>query len=93
MLFGAPQGFAMMNSIKSCERRVAKRMLLHCGGKLMPWAVGNLKIEPTATAIRATKQNAGDAKIDCAMALFNSATLMATNPAPAQKPKFQMFVV
>jgi len=46
----------------------------------MDWCIGNLKIEPTATAIRATKQNAGDAKIDPAMALFNAVTIMATNP-------------
>ena len=93
MLFGAPQGFGMMNAIKTVERRVAKRMLLHCGGELMPWAVGNLKIERTATAIKATKQNAGDAKIDPAMAMFNSATLMATNPAPPVKPRFQVLMM
>jgi phage terminase large subunit-like protein len=46
----------------------------------MDWCVANLKIEPTATAIRATKQNAGDAKIDPAMALFNAVTVMSTNP-------------
>ena len=91
MLFGAPQGFGMMNAIKTVERRVAKRVLLHCGGELMAWAVGNLKIERTATVIKATKQNAGYAKIDPAMALFNSATLMATNPASPTKPRYQMF--
>jgi phage terminase large subunit-like protein len=90
MLFGAPQGYAMMNAIKTCERRVAKGMLLHCGGELMPWCVGNLKIEPTATAIRATKMNVGDAKIDPAMAQFNAATLMSTNPQPARVPTYQV---
>lgn len=93
MLFGAPQGYALMNAIKTCERRVAKGMLLHCGGELMSWCVGNLKIEAMATAIRATKQNAGDAKIDCAMALFNSATLMSTNPQPARKPRYQVLMM
>jgi phage terminase large subunit-like protein len=92
LLFGAPQGYAMMNAIKTCERRIAKGMLLHCGGELMPWCVGNIKIEPMATAIRATKQNAGDAKIDPAMAQFNAATLMATNPQPTREPKFQVLV-
>jgi len=52
----------------------------------MNWCVPNLKIEPTATGIRATKQTAGDAKIDPAMALFNSVTLMARNPAAAGGP-------
>lgn len=83
LLFGVPQGFGMMNAIKTTERRLAKGLLRHCGGKLMPWCVSNLKIEPTATAIRATKQNAGDAKIDPVMALFDAATVMVRNPEAA----------
>lgn len=82
LLHGVPQGFGMMNAIKTTERRLAKGMLLHCGGPLMAWCVANLKIEPTATAIRATKQNAGDAKIDPVMSLFDAATVMVTNPEP-----------
>ena len=42
--------------------------------------MGNLRIEPTATAIRATKAAAGDAKIDPIVALFNAADLMSANP-------------
>lgn len=80
LLLGAPQGYQMMNAIKTTERRLARGTLRHCGGILMPWCVGNLKIEPTATAIRATKQNAGDAKIDPAMALFDAVTVMSANP-------------
>lgn len=83
LLFGAPQGFAMMNAIKTTERRLVSGLLKHDGSPLMQWCVSNLKIEPTATAIRATKQNAGDAKIDPVMALFNSATLMSRNPQAA----------
>lgn len=83
LLIGVPQGFAMMNAIKTAERRLAKGLLKHCGGALMPWCVSNLKIEPTATAIRATKQTAGDAKIDPAMALFDSVFVMSRNPMPA----------
>lgn len=82
LLKGVPQGFGMMNAIKTTERRLARGMLLHCGGLMMPWCVSNLKIEPTATAIRATKQTAGDAKIDPVMALFDAATVMVTNPEP-----------
>ncbi|RLP22255.1 terminase large subunit [Mesorhizobium sp. YM1C-6-2] len=83
LLRGVPQGFGMMNAIKTTERRLAKGLLQHCGGLLMPWCVSNLKIEPTATAIRATKQVAGDNKIDPAMSLFDAATVMLTNPEPA----------
>jgi phage terminase large subunit-like protein len=85
---GAPQGYAMMNAIKTCERKLANGTLWHAGSSLMAWAVGNVKIEPTATAIRATKQNAGDAKIDPVMALFDAVTVMAMNPAKA--PEYQM---
>lgn len=80
-VIGAPQGFGMMNAIKTAERKLANGTLKHSASKLMEWCVSNLKIEPTATAIRATKQNAGDAKIDPAMAFFDSVTVMVRNPA------------
>lgn len=80
MLIGVGQGYRMMNAIKTAERRLANGTLKHCGSGLMAWCVGNLKIEPTATAIRATKQNAGDAKIDPVMALFDAIDIMSTNP-------------
>lgn len=81
-LVGAKQGFAMMNAIKTAERKLANKTLWHDGSALMAWCVGNLKIEPLATAIRATKQNAGDAKIDPVMALFDAVTFMSLNPEP-----------
>lgn len=79
-LVGAPQGYAMMNAIKTAERKLANGTLRHAQSALMDWCVSNLKIEPTATAIRATKQNAGDAKIDPVMALFDAVTVMSRNP-------------
>jgi phage terminase large subunit-like protein len=88
LLVGVGQGYRMMNAIKTAERRLASGMLRHGGSKLMTWCVGNLKIEPTATAIRATKQNAGDAKIDPAMAMFDAVDIMTTNPEPQGGPSF-----
>ncbi|PRD42168.1 terminase [Phyllobacterium phragmitis] len=85
-LDGVPQGYQMMNAIKTTERRLTRKTLRHSGSKLMAWCVGNLKIEPTATAIRATKQNAGDAKIDVVMALFDAVTMMSRNPQPKVQP-------
>jgi phage terminase large subunit-like protein len=79
-VMGAPQGYAMMNSLKTAERKLENGTLKHCQNALMNWCVGNIKIEPTATAIRATKQNAGDAKIDPAMALFDAVTMMVRDP-------------
>ena len=82
-LIGAPQGYAMMNAIKTAERKLANGTMKHDGSALMSWCVGNLKIEPTATAIRASKQSAGDAKIDPVMAMFDAVTVMARNPQAA----------
>lgn len=83
LLIGVPQGYAMMNAIKTAERKLANGTLRHAPSALMDWCVSNLKIEPTATAIRATKQNAGDAKIDPVMALFDAVTIMVKNPEAA----------
>lgn len=82
-VIGAPQGYAMMNAIKTAERKLTNGTLKHSGAKIMAWCVGNLKIEPTATAIRASKQNAGDAKIDPVMALFDAVTVLSRNPSVA----------
>jgi phage terminase large subunit-like protein len=84
-LIGAPQGFGMMNAIKTAERKLQNGTLRHAPSALMDWCVGNVKIEPTATAIRATKQNAGDAKIDPWAALMNAVTVMVRNPEPTRK--------
>lgn len=80
-VLGVPQGYALMNAIKTAERKLVNGTLKHSGSKLMAWCVSNVKIEPTATAIRATKQNAGDAKIDPAMALFDAVLVMSRNPS------------
>lgn len=80
LLSGVGQGYRMMNALKTAERRLANGTLQHGGSGLMAWCVANLKIEPTATAIRATKMNAGDAKIDPAMSMFDAVDLMALNP-------------
>jgi phage terminase large subunit-like protein len=52
-----------------------------------------LKIEPTATGIRATKMTAGDAKIDPAMSMFDAVTLMSRNPEAAKVAEYQMIIV
>jgi phage terminase large subunit-like protein len=88
---GAPQGYAMMNAIKTAERKVENGTLKHAPSKLMDWCVGNVKIEPTATAIRATKQSAGDAKIDPWMALMDAVTVMVRDPKPQHKPAYRLF--
>ncbi|TPM41553.1 terminase large subunit [Mesorhizobium sp. B2-3-4] len=79
-IVGVGQGYKLMNALKTTERKLANGTLKHCPSPMMDWCVGNIKIEPTATAIRATKQNAGDAKIDPAMSLLDASSVMLTNP-------------
>jgi phage terminase large subunit-like protein len=82
-IVGIGQGYKLMSAIKTVERKLANGTHVHAPSRLMNWCVGNVKIEPTATAIRATKQNAGDAKIDPWCALTDAATVMVRNPAPS----------
>ncbi len=91
-IIGVPQGYRLMNAIKSTERKLANGTMLHAKSGLMDWVVQNVRIEPTATAIRATKQNAGDAKIDPWAALMDGATIMVRNPV-ISAPTYQMFFV
>lgn len=88
-LVGVPQGYALMNAIKTAERKLVNGTLKHSPSGLFAWCIGNIKIEPMATAIRATKQTAGDAKIDLGMGLFNAVTVMAKNPTPPKSSYLQ----
>ncbi|WP_323008944.1 terminase large subunit [Paracoccus sp. (in: a-proteobacteria)] len=92
LVIGAPQGGFLMNAIKTAERKLVNGTLWHDGSALMAWCVGNLKIEATATTIRATKANAGDAKIDPAMAMFDAVTVMIRNPEAPREPQYQFMV-
>lgn len=83
---GISQGWQLTNTIKTAERRLAARTLIHGGTPLMAWAVGNAKTEPRGNAVTITKQAAGKAKIDPLMATFNAVALMALNPSAAAVP-------
>lgn len=91
-VIGANQGWQLMNAIKTTERKLINGTFWHDGSALMAWCVGNIKIEPTATGIRATKANAGDAKIDPAMAMFDAVTVMSRNPEAIKAPEYQLMI-
>lgn len=91
-IVGIPQGWKLNGAIKTAERKLAAREMLHGGSSLMAWSVGNAKVEPRGNAITINKQTAGAAKIDPLMATFNAVALMAMNPQPRKK-KYQMFIV
>jgi phage terminase large subunit-like protein len=80
LIVGISQGWKMTGAIKTAERKLAEKILVHGGQPLMNWCVGNARIEPRGNAVIITKQAAGTAKIDPLMALFNAVTLMSLNP-------------
>ena len=73
----------MTGAIKATERALASRSMWHANQPLMNWNVGNARVTQSGNAIQVTKQNAGSAKIDSLMALFDAVTIIATNP-PSQ---------
>jgi phage terminase large subunit-like protein len=79
-IVGIPQGWRLNGAIKTLERKVAEKSLVHGGQPLMAWCVGNAKVEPRGNAISITKQASGTGKIDPLMATFNAVALMAMNP-------------
>ena len=79
-IVGIPQGWRLSGAIKTTERKVAEKTLIHGGQPLMAWCVGNARVEPRGDAISITKQASGTGKIDPLMATFNAVALMAMNP-------------
>lgn len=79
-IVGIPQGWRMSGAIKTMERKVAEKAIIHGGQAMMQWCVGNARVEPRGNAILITKQASGTGKIDPLMASFNAVALMAMNP-------------
>ena len=79
-IVGIPQGWRLNGAIKTTERKVAEKTLIHGGQALMSWCVGNARVEPKGNAIVITKQASGTGKIDPLMATFNAVALMSMNP-------------
>ena len=87
LIVGVSQGWRLNGAIKTSERKLAGKEMLHGGRPLMAWCVGNARIEPKGNAITITKQASGTAKIDPLMALFDAATLMGMNPEATAAPQ------
>jgi phage terminase large subunit-like protein len=85
-IIGISQGWRLGSAIKTTERKIAGKELVHGDQSLMAWCVGNAKVEPRGNAILITKQVSGTAKIDPLMAAFNAVSLMSLNPEPAPSP-------
>ena len=84
-IVGIPQGWRLNGAIKTAERKVAEKALLHDDQAMMNWCVGNARVEQKGNAISITKQASGTGKIDPLMATFNCVSLMAMNPEAKTK--------
>lgn len=91
-IVGIPQGWRLVGAIKTAERKLAAKTLLHAGQPVMAFSVSNAKAEARGNAIVITKQIAGSAKIDPLMAFFDCVALMAMNPKPRGR-RYQAFFV
>jgi phage terminase large subunit-like protein len=83
LLQGVSQGYKLHGAIKTAERKLDDRTLVHAPQRLMAWAVGNARTVLSGNAAMVTKAASGTAKIDPLMALFDAVALMSTNPEPA----------
>jgi len=75
-----PQGWRLSGAVKTAERRVAEKTMVHGGSALMSWCVGNARAEVRGNNIYITKQASGTGKIDPVIAMFNAIALLAMNP-------------
>jgi phage terminase large subunit-like protein len=79
-IVGVSQGWRLNSAVKTAERKIAAREMVHGGTNLMAWVVGNAKVEAKGNAVMITKQQAGSAKIDPLMAAFDAVSLMSLAP-------------
>lgn len=89
-IIGISQGWKLGAAIKTSERKLAEGTLWHGGGLMMPWCVGNARVEPKGNSILITKQASGSAKIDPLMGMFSAVSLMALNPVVARPKAYQL---
>lgn len=83
---GIPQGYQLNGAIKTAERHVAAKKMVHGGSALLAWSVGNAKTVLQGNAVTITKQASGTGKIDPLMAIFDAVYLMALNPEAKAGP-------
>ncbi len=79
---GERQGIGLMKAIKTAERKLASKTLLHCGQALMRWCAGNARVRLTSAAMLIEREASGKGKIDPLMAMFDAIMGMTADPEP-----------
>ena len=86
-IVGINQGWKLSGAIKTAERKLADKTLVHRGQRLMAWAVSNARVEPKGNAIvyqtgfRHCQDRPADGRIQCGC-------LVSANPASSQPSIF-----
>lgn len=81
---GVKQGAWLSGAIKGVERRLYDGNFRHGDQPILNWSVSNAKAEQRGNNVMITKQQAGTAKIDPLIALFNATSLMDRNPVASE---------
>lgn len=92
MIAGVSQGWRMGGAVKTVERAVAEKKLIHANQGILNWCISNAQVEARGNAVLITKAASGSAKIDVLMAVLDAVSLLSANPA-AKSRKFQMFIM
>lgn len=82
------QGYRLFSAVSTSERKLKTKQMLHGGGGLLTWCVGNAKAEQRDNAVVITKSAAGKAKIDPLIAVLNAVKLMEKGPKVAPKSPY-----
>jgi phage terminase large subunit-like protein len=90
LLGGVYQGVSLMGAFKTIERKLSDGSFKHGGRPMMAWGAGNCIVRQTGTGQRIARDESGYGKIDMIMALFDAASIMATNPELKRQPTYDI---
>ena len=87
-IVGINQGWKLSGAIKTAERKLADKTLVHGGQRLMAWAVSNARVEPRAMPSSSRSRRRAPPRLIRLMAALNAVAWMSANPASSQPSIF-----